>query len=296
MYIENTIFEYNGLRLNDQQSDPKNHFLLLEVSGLSGVEFKENEQERQNDVGVYDYQAYTGRREITFNGEIKGEDEKRILMMENLLRQKFSTNPAAIGESYHLLKWIENGVGKQMSAKVMKLPVFTEKLYIEKRKKFTIVLKAADPRVYSQAEPSGSQDRCYQTGSLHLPTKLACQFTVEMQNKLQLRNQGNYAATPIFIIHGPCVNPEIKNATYGISQKFNITLEEGKYITVDTASSRATGSDGSDVLYTIVGGSKWICFLPGINEIHFLTGDIDPLVSNQTPTSYLEINYRHTWL
>jgi len=139
-------------------------------------------------------------------------------------------------------------------------------------KEFQISIVCADPRMYSQVLNS-------LTGTAGSGSGLGVAWPVVWpavwgggsgaDQVVSVVNVGNIESPPLFRVHGPVTNPEIRNTTTGTSIWIdNLVLAVGAYIDVDVANVTVVSNLGVN-LYDRVRfpGSIWSLLAPGTNNL-----------------------------
>jgi len=287
-------FTYNGVTINDSSQFPNRRGVSLsDVTGLSSPEVKHREDDLLGQHGIVDFFSFVGKRLITMQGLIVGTDENDMftLMEEFTEAFRLPAIPDSTDDGYHTLSWTKSGEStKQIQAKVHRLPRFMKTRGVHRMRRFLVELRCGNPRIVSSDIDTEDIYKSSRLGSLPMALPAAIGADLGWTNEETLVNDGNFGAQPTITIHGPCENPKIINLNKpDWYQLFELTLVAGESIVIDVLNGTATKDDGSNMLIYESDDSRWIELLPGNNLIRYETAD-------NSPTSYIEIVWRDTWM
>jgi hypothetical protein len=134
-----------------------------------------------------------------------------------------------------------------------------------------LMFYATDPRIYSDSMFSQTVNLPSGGGGLTWPATWPASWSPQVDSgSLFVPNDGDIASPWTARIDGPCVNPVVRNLTAGKFVGFNITLESGEWLTLDThVMPTVVLNDSESRYYTIQAGSRWWDFEPGATELAF---------------------------
>lgn len=220
---------------------------------------------RPSDHGATDATRYYGPRIIEVTGRIVGTDTADLWVRADALK-----GALALG-SWHVLRFRRKGLDYDERALVrVDSPVdMPLTLGSSRHLPFGVSLFAADPRLYSDTESSGSYDPTDAgTGGLFFPLVFPLDFDVaDGSAQLSAVNEGTISTPPTFVITGPVVNPIIDNDTTGESiYTQNCALSAGDTLSIDVA-TRTALLEGTTARPDLIDVSltDWFYLAPGQN-------------------------------
>lgn len=273
------------------------------ITGLEGVEIKENADDLTEADGGVHGAFYRGRRPVTFQGviaPITGPSDRNVKGQRllrafgNNLRQQYPTD---LTNGNGTLQWQPTGAPEAMYLKARsQVPPRTPGQWI---KQFFVGIVAADPRIYgvtprsavltasgTPIAPGRTYDRSYDV-NYDWGSQVA-QATVT--------NGGDGLAPVVITFEGPGYAPAIQNVTTGQELDFQITLQAGEKLEVDTLTGAITFISTTNVRSPkgstlVVPRSLWWGLAPGPNDIRLV------LVSGWTNgVTKATLAYRYTWI
>lgn len=111
--------------------------------------------------------------------------------------------------------------------------------------------------------------------------------------KNTITNQGSMAANPSFYITGPCTLRYIENTSNKKRMNFNLQVESGESVIIDTGNGTIISNLRGNILYTLISGSDFVNFVlqPGENEIVcFMIDDVGAQISMQLPVLHWSVD------
>ena len=157
---------------------------------------------------------------------------------------------------------------------------------------FSIPLKAADPRKYSQAVFSlGGTSGTTATGTTY-PTTYPISYTAgSTSGSTGIVNGGTYNTGAIIKIYGPVTNPTIQHVQSGHTMTFVDTIADGDYYEINLIDRLIMLNGTVSRRSRLALGSRWFLLDPGPNTILYNGTDITTV-----STSQLTIEYRYAWI
>lgn len=273
------------------------------VTGLEGVEIKENADDLTEADGGVHGAFYRGRRPVTFQGVIlpiedpddRNQKGQRLLRaFGGNLRQMYP-NDRSNGNG--TLVWQPTGAPEAMYIKARtQVPPRTPGQWV---KQFFVGIVAADPRIYgvtprervmvasgTPIEPGRTYDRSYDVN-----------YDWGSQiGQIDAVNVGDGIAPVVITVTGPINSPALQNVTTGEELSFNGVLQDGEQLVIDTL-ARSVTFVGTDGVSSPVGGwlytprSLWWGLAPGDNDLRFV--GVDGWTNGVTQAA---VAYRYTWI
>jgi len=306
--IEVTI---GSVELN-QNLDTGSFYVLKNTPELlSTLSTRKTDAGKQGDHGMIGSLSFYEARILPFEGELWAASQSARVTMEQALKEEIALSVAqdyASDDGYVLvLITDEDGIGKQLYAKVLEPPKITmiENAMPESRS-FEFMLYAKDPTIYAQSLSSESGPESYpsttfliQDGALEelkdgaLPT---LQDTTGAE--MSVSNSGNFGTAPVITISGPTTNPVVTNSTTGKVMDFSkgagVSLLSGETLTIDvlgkTITKTAAGGSETDESGALSDDSEWIYILPGANVFTLFDDTPDDLTMQMT------VQFRSAWI
>lgn len=279
-----------------------------EILGALGT--RRTDTPKQGEHGSEDSLSSYDPRILHFTGEIYATSQAERVTMQQALDEAvcLPRSQSFDGDDGYKLILItdEDGVAKQLYAKVVDMPAYTviDSAWPEARR-FEFTMFASDPAVYAQTLSSFSLTESYvsttftfQDGAL--PTfqdTLLPGVQDDSGSLLSVTTDGNFAAPPLIVISGPTTNPVVRNETTAKELRFNrnggVTLLSGETLTINVEAFTAVktvSSVDTNVRTNIALASEWFDIVPGTNEISLFDDTASEL------TSQLTISFRDSWV
>jgi hypothetical protein len=300
-----TIFELinaNGesIKINDH-SDP-NNFIALQEYPTFELEIKNQEIQKEGQHGVWDFNSFYGKRLITFGGVIIGDDEEKVVELQDQLKLVLSLplEPTESNNGVITIKYTDpRGRALQTTGKIYNPIRFSRNMKQKYRLNFQLVLKSANPQLEAQAETESIGARGYELGSLRLPTKMSTKIDIIKRQVLTITNNGNTYASPIMTINGKVTNPKLTNLSTGAYMEFTRTVALGEKIIIDVYNGTITDENGTDISSDLVAGSDFIKLQPKENRLYLISDENeteDPVATRIIPDEELKSVHRDTYL
>lgn len=287
--------------INDHETDPLNCIALQEYPTFE-LEIKNQEIAKEGQHGIWDFNSFYGKRLIVFSGVIVGEDEEKVVEIQDQLKLVVGLplEPTSTNDGVISIKYTDpRGRALQTTGKIYNPIRFSRNMREPFRLNFQMILKSANPDIESQAETESIGVRGYIAGSLKLPTKMSAKLDIVKRQTLTIANLGNTYANPIITINGALTNPKIENLSTGKYMSFTRTLSLGDKIVIDVANGTIKDETGADISGDLDIGSEFIKLKSGDN-ILYLTSDENltenPIATRIAPAEVLEVDHRDTYL
>lgn len=302
-------YEYNGYTINfldsrdgssssataDCNSPRQKSIIAVQrASGFTAPEIRHSQSTIAGNHGSVDHLSYVGGRIITLEGIIHGQNEVETLeLVEDLCYYwNIPDVPTPSNRGYSALTFVKDGeVSKYVNAKIHALPSVERELKVRSTYRFQVQFRCEDPRIYSTIQHSQTfQKAVLKSG---FPTYFPKLFGVSgYYNEGTIANDGNWAAPLTYTITNngvsACNVPRLTNVTRGTYQEFNMTLDVGDSITVDTLAGTAVDQDGNNILKYESSDSNWLYTSARNTDTFRLSCDVgDPTAT---------ILWRDTWI
>ncbi len=140
-------------------------------------------------------------------------------------------------------------------------------------KNVVVQLHATDPNFYDTPTKNPVMNLSPPSGGVGFPLGFPLSFGGSAGgNVITVTNNGDDTAYPIFYVQGPLTGPSITNVTTGQSLGFDLALNDGDLLIINTdtpnsATYYQSGSypnNGVSRLYTITTASAWYGLSPGV--------------------------------
>lgn len=301
-------FTYNGYTINfidgsglTETADcdsprSKNIIAIQRVSGMTAPEIRHSQGEIAGNHGSVDYLSYLGGRIISIEGMIHGQNEVETLeLIEDLCTYwNLPDVPTPSNNGYSALTFSKDGeISKYVNAKIHSLPLIDRRLQSKNTYTFQVQFRCQDPRIYSTLLHEETLQKAVLASGF--PTLFPTYFGPSASgysSEESIENIGNWAAPLYYTINNNgitnVVTPRLTNVTRGEYQEFDLTIEPGDSITIDTLNGTAVDQDGNNILELETADSTWLYCTKRRRDTFRLTADFgDPHVT---------IQWRDTWI
>lgn len=131
-------------------------------------------------------------------------------------------------------------------------------------------LVATDPRIYDAVDTVESVGLPSSDGGLSWPAQWPAVWSgTTERGGLLVHNNGNFQAPWTARIVGPCTNPVIRNLRTGQLLGFNIVLDSGEFLEVDSDRRTVRFMGTASRYHTMIPQSSWWDMSPGVTELAF---------------------------
>ncbi|MGW1102705.1 phage distal tail protein [Streptomyces sp. NPDC002540] len=256
-------------------------WILQELDGWDSADVRSESHMREADHGAWPNPVYLADRPITLAGTVNAPDRPALDGAIDRLR-------GAVALTDTVLTVLET-VPKQ--ATVRRSGRLLVKYLTDSVATFSILVTAADPRLYATAETVAPLRLPTVTGGQTFPVSFADSFSaVVVSGDTTVTNAGNLDARPRIVIAGPVVQPAVTvtspDGTSG-ALLYAGTISDGDYVDLDcdlhTAYYNGTASRRS-----LVSGT-WPVLQPGISGLAFRA-------ATYSSTATLTVAYRSAWM
>jgi hypothetical protein len=286
--------------INDH-TDPENVIALQDYPSFD-LEIKNQEINKEGQHGIWDFFSFYGKRLITFSGVIVGENEAKVMEIQDKLKLVVGLplEPTSTNNGLLTIKYTDpRGRELQTTGKLYSAPRFSRVMRENFKLAFQLVLKSANPDIESQTETTTNGVRGYEAGVIKLPTLMPITMPIVKQQTLTITNLGTTYANPKITINGALTNPRIDNLTTGKFMAFTRTLTVGQKIIIDVKQGTIVDENGVDITADLDNGSEFIKLKTGAN-IFYLTSDenisANPIATRIAPAETFTVEHRDTYL
>lgn len=268
-----------SFKLNDFTTNPAKFFALQQYPDME-VDVKNSETDLQGQHGIWDFFSYFGKRNISFNGVIVGDNESDVeeLRAEMLKVLQLPIQPTESNDGYVTISWVDaRGDAWAFDAKISRSPKFSRNLRQQYKLDFLISFKTETPFILSADATTSTGMRGYFAYGFLLPVTLPATMGDVAYDPITILNDGTISAHTVVRLYGEdtagVVNPTIKNITTGKLFKLNLTLADAtKWVEIDSANGTVVDQDGVDRSSSIDPASEFILIAVGSNSVIY-TGD-----------------------
>lgn len=301
--ITNKAHPERSITINDM-SNP-NKFIALQAYPTFEVDIRNDEMNKEGQHGIWDFFSFYGKRVITFEGVIIGNDESDVIEIKDLLQYvlELPAQPMiVVDDGTVIISWTDPlGREVQTEAKIYAPVRFNRNMQERYRLDFFMTLKSANPVIESQEIFENSGLRGYLHGGMTIPFTSPFTLPHQFVNILEVNNLGNTISDITVRMYGgshfPINNPTITNLTTGMFMKINYTLaDETAYISINTRTGEVVNQNGDDLSGLIEAGSSFPRLNIGLNEYLYTSdeseGVLSPPVTHIDPIEVVESEHR----
>lgn len=264
-------------------NDGSSGLYLETVTGFDSPNVRQNVEDIPEFDGAIAGDAYFGSRPITLSGKVAASSAAQ--------------RNATVVNMQRALRGLRGDVTLQSQPQGLPAMQTTARLdnvrftggYV---KDFQIALICPDPRIYSQTLNTGAASGVAATPGASFSLAFPINFgggsgaTVTVN----VTNDGNFTTFPVITVHGPAVNPQIRNGNTGESLFLDgLTLATGDYVVLDFSARTVTDGTGANRYSKVrFPGSIWFTLDPGSSAIQLFT-------SGASAATELDIAWRDAW-
>jgi hypothetical protein len=247
------------------------------VTGLGGSPSPRMEtSDRAQRHGLINQTQFYGGRTIGLKGIASGSSAANALDLVDTLKGKL-----ALGGS-HVFRFTREGHSYSERCLVtVAAEVQADQDVPGKVVPWSCVLLAADPRIYTDDQRSGTYDPTASStgGGAPLPVVFPIVFTTSTVTELVLVNSGNFKTPPLFTIKGPIINPILDNDTTSehITLQANLGSQDTVVVDVAARSVLLNGASRPDLL--TASATTWWDMIPGQNALRLRGTGMTPGVT-----------------
>lgn len=157
---------------------------------------------------------------------------------------------------------------------------------------FEIALKAPDPRKFATQQT----DVAVSIPIVDTLSGITPPLTPPLQLPLSrsavdaiVTNIGNYTTDMTITFYGGVQNPTLINNSTGEFMEFDLTINDGDTLTVDTDSHSALINEQENRNYAITSDSTWFKLLPGDTALEFQA-------FSASPAAWARVQFRSAWI
>lgn len=158
--------------------------------------------------------------------------------------------------------------------------------------KFSVALRAVDPRKYSLAETVVSTVIYTTPGGRSYNRTYPWNYGVSGSiGTLSINNLGSINTPGILAVQGPVINPRVELLETGEALEFAIELTASDILTIDLSTRTVVLNGTASRRGTLTADSTWFTFPPGVTTLRY-----NGLPQDIPATSNLTVTYRSAWL
>lgn len=286
----------DSFKINDFVTDPDNFIALQQYPDMD-IDVKNDEVALDGQHGIWDFFSFFGKRMITFNGVVIGEDEEEVELLRTQIVKVLSLpmQPTEEDDGYVTISWTDaTGAEWSFDAKMASSPRFSRSMKQNYRLDFLISLKTDNPFILSSESITGEGTRGYFVYGVLFPIELPALMGYVGVGGLEVENEGTMSAHTVIRLYGEAggviTNPTITNTTTGKSFTVETTLaDDTEYIEIDSAEGSVVDQDGADLSADIDEDSEFILLKSGTNELIYSADD-----EVRTPAGDFSVVFRST--
>lgn len=258
--------EFNGLRLDGA-------YEIQSIDGLAGSpEVRTSDLQLASRHGLYPGADLLGGRAVTITVAVYAWSQADFAEAVAALRAAFQPGAAAESPLTFQLPGIAGGVTARINARARRaaLPVTTQ--YHQLSATAVVELFATDPRIYADRESTVAVTLPLTSGGTGLSWPLSWPLSwggPASSGLVTATNDGTFPAELTLRVNGPVTNPRIENLTTGTTLSLGITVADGDYLLIDTASRDVLLNGTASRYSTVAAGSSWPTLAPGANSLRF---------------------------
>lgn len=299
--IQNKADPTKVVTFNDHSS---NNLIALQSYPTFELEVRNDELTKEGQHGVWDFFSFYGKRLITFEGVIVGDNELEVHTKKELMQSvlELPSQPTATDDGTVIIKWTDPlGRTVQTEAKIASTTRFHRDLKQLFRLDFQFSLKSADPVIESQTLFQVNGLRGYPLTGIFLPFLSPFVMIANYINSFTVTNAGNTEANIVVRLYGgsmfPINNPTITNLTTGKSMQINTILADAtEYVSINTKTGEVIDQDGNDLSGLIATGSEFVRLKVGANSIFYTsdesTNELSTLTTHVDMVEVIETDHR----
>lgn len=282
--------------INDFTTDPDNFIALQQYPDMD-IDVKNDEVALDGQHGIWDFFSFFGKRVISFNGVIIGEDEEQAELLRSKVMRVLTLpmQPTSADDGYVTVSWTDaTGAVWSFDAKMSSSPRFSRSMKQKYRLDFLINLKTDNPFILSAEATEEEGTRGYLVYGVQFPIELPAQMGLTAIDSITVENDGTISAHTVIRLYGEVggviTNPTIQNRTTGKTFTVNTTLaDETKYIEIDSQEGSVVDQDGNDLSADIDDTGEFILLTSGENELIYTADDVV-----RTPAGEFLVIFRST--
>ena len=268
-----TINDANGNAVSLHESSTRS---LRRADGLVGVPgTRDSVRPWPNAHGSIDESRWMTDRVITLEGEIWGSTYEQVFDEFGLINKAFLES---LTEGPSTLKWTRGGAGTALQAEVkLAGPVQTSIAEGGKFLRYQALLRAPDPRAYSQTQTTGTGGSLSTAaGGLVFPDPFAWTFSASGGGSVSVNNTGDIPTPAIFRIYGSVTTPQIRLVETGETIALTGSVGAGDYLEVNVA-ERTVSLNGTTSRLNLLdyANTTWFELPVGTSTIRLLAGTFD---------------------
>lgn len=286
----------DSFKINDHVTDPENFIALQQYPDMD-IDVKNNEVNLDGQHGIWDFFSYFGKRNLSFNGVIIGEDEEAVETLRNQIVSVLALpmQPSGDDDGYCTIEWTDaTGAEWQIEAKIARSPRFGREMRQNYKLDFMLSFKTDNPFILSSSSTEEEGTRGYFAYGVKFPIELPAVMGLVAMEAMNVVNDGTVYAHTVIRLYGEeggdITNPTITNNTTGKSFRIETVLaDETEYIEIDSQSGTVVDKDGNDLSADISDDSEFVLLKPGNNELVYTADE-----AARTPAGAFGVVFKST--
>lgn len=232
--------------------------------------------------GAFDAPSYRGPRVITLEGT--------AVVPDRAAREAAKDRLAAVLADGSTLTPLVVTEPHRTRRALVRLTAETKIVDRKSGFEFSLTMTAPDPLRYSYGLNTSTCPLPSSSGGVVFPLTFPLDFgSGSSGGRLLLENQGTAPTWPVWRIGGPCVQPVITNTATGEELAFELTLQEGEFLVIDTDARSVLLQGTASRRSALRPGSDWFPLRPGSTPVLFRAPD-------DAPAARLTAEWRDAWL
>lgn len=253
--------------------------------GLGLPDLRTSDTPRPQDHGLFWGSDYFGKRTVTLDVTILGDDPGDAAAKMDALAAVWQP-PAGSEATVPLTVDLPGQVARTLDGRPRRAAYNLDNL------KAGIIVatlqyEAADPRLYSAETVLSTAAATTGGGRTYNRVYPLVYAAGGTGGTILVTNVGNFASRPILRVNGPSNTPRIENITAGQFLAANLAVAAGEYLEFDLDAHTVMLNGTASRYGSLVAGSSWWEIAPGANSIRFTSAD---------SAGTLDVHFRSAWL
>jgi hypothetical protein len=253
--------------------------------GLGLPDLRTSDTPRPQDHGLFWGSDYFGKRTLTLDVTILGDDPGDAAAKMDALAAVWQP-PAGSEATVPLTLDLPGQVARTLDGRPRRAAYNLDNL------KAGIIVatlqyEAADPRLYSAETVLSTAAATTGGGRTYNRVYPLVYAAGGTGGTLLATNLGNVPSRPVLRVNGPSNTPRIENITAGKVLAANLTVAAGEFLEFDLDAHTVLLNGTASRYGSLVAGSSWWEIAPGANSIRFTSAD---------SAGTLDVHFRSAWL
>ncbi|MEV5849822.1 phage tail protein [Streptomyces sp. NPDC051985] len=281
--LQQPVFEVDGWAGNTVDEDGVEWWVTSEQGWAATPPVRLTLTDRPERNGAFDAPSYRGPRVITLEGTAIAPDravrEAAKDRLAAVLADGSGLVPLVVTEPHRVRRALV-----RLSAETK---IVDRKAGVLE---FSLTMTAPDPLRYSYGLNVRTCPLPSSSGGVSFPLTFPLDFgSGSSGGRLLLENAGTAPTWPVWRIGGPCVQPVITDTATGEELAFDLTLQDGEFLLVDTDARSVLLQGTASRRAALRPGSDWFPLRPGQNPVLFRARDF-------ASAARLTAEWRDAWI